>query len=126
MKLDHDCVRDVLIYIEDKHKMGSFLHLDDFLDAKELHKYDPDEIKYVLLKLLEAKYIEASPPAYSNGILVEFSCGGLSWDGHQFLENIKDPKIWKKTKKAASKVASASLTILSSLAASILSKYLGI
>ena len=40
----------------------------------------------------------------------------LTWAGHEFLESVKDPDIWARTKSGASKVGSFSFKILAELA----------
>ncbi|CUS26107.1 Uncharacterized protein LACOL_0799 [Paucilactobacillus oligofermentans DSM 15707 = LMG 22743] len=34
MRLNHDCVRDVMLFIESDITFGNFLHLEDFLPMK--------------------------------------------------------------------------------------------
>jgi hypothetical protein len=38
--------------------------------------------------------------------------GGLSWQGHDFLNDIRDPEIWRKTKERAKGVASVGVGFL--------------
>lgn len=101
------------------------MQLNQFLSADDLAQFNDDDIKYTLLQLLDAGFIKGKP-RYGGNQLTIFSCGGLTWQGHQFIDTIRDPKIWRKTKEAASKLESASITILSSLASTILSKFLGL
>ncbi len=125
MRLNHECVRSTLLFIEKKHKPGLFIQLNQFLNSKELSAYSDDDIKYTLLQLMDANFIVGTP-RYGGNSLIMLSCGGLTWRGSQFVDNIRDDKVWRKTKHAASKLSSVSLTILSSLATTILSKILGL
>lgn len=122
MKLNHECVRKTLLYIEEHHQLGSFLRLDDFLHSKELSEFDEQDIKYTLLKLYEAKYIQGSEPRYGSNELAEFNCSGLTWGGHQFLDNIRDDGVWKKTKGIISKFSSVSVTLISNIAAGVITQ----
>lgn len=36
----------------------------------------------------------------------------MTWNGHEFLDAVRDPEIWQKTKDGASKVGSASIEFL--------------
>jgi hypothetical protein len=36
----------------------------------------------------------------------------LTWEGHEFLDDIRDPEIWRKTKDRAKSVAGAGLSLL--------------
>lgn len=35
MKLNHDCVRDVLLFVEEEQRPGIFLHLNDFISIQD-------------------------------------------------------------------------------------------
>ena len=126
MRLNHDCVRDVLLFIEQEHRPGRFISLQQFLSADVLSDhYSADDIKYTLLQLLDAGFIQGTP-TYTYNSLAMFSCGGLTWNGCQFIDTIRDNKVWHQTKIAASKLSSVSMTILSSIATKALSKILGL
>lgn len=52
---------------------------------------------------------------------------GITFKGHEYLDNIRDPKVWKETKHTVLKtVASASLSIFSAVASKIVSSKLGL
>lgn len=51
MKLNQDCVRDIMLFIEKNVTFGMFLHLNDFIESSDLKKYDSKTIKYTLGKL---------------------------------------------------------------------------
>lgn len=40
----------------------------------------------------------------------------MSWAGHEFLDKVRDPEIWRQTKEGASKVGSWSVKFLGELA----------
>lgn len=86
MKLNLDCVRDVLIEFED-FPIAHTIFVSSFHNS--LEKYGEDEVLYSLLKLSEAGYIEA--PFYR-------TCDGkphfeaiidITFYGHEFLADIK-------------------------------------
>ena len=41
----------------------------------------------------------------------------MSWAGHEFLDKVRDPEIWRQTKEGASRVGSWSVKFLGELAA---------
>lgn len=125
MRLNHECVRQTLLFIEDKHKPGLFIPLDSFFNAENLTDFSNEDIVYTILQLKDAGFINGEP-RYGNNQLVAFSCGGLTWKGSEFIDTIRDNTVWSKTKSAASKLSSVSLTILSGLATKILSSFLGL
>jgi len=40
----------------------------------------------------------------------------ISWAGHEFLDTVRDPDIWRQTKEGASKLGSWSVKVLGELA----------
>jgi len=46
----------------------------------------------------------------------------LTWQGHEYLDNIRDPEIWRQTKSGAEKLGGLSLDILSALAKGLIKK----
>src|SRR5262245_3475075 len=45
------------------------------------------------------------------------SCGGMTFKGHELLDVIRDPEIWKQTKSAAQKAGGLTLDLLKDFAA---------
>ncbi|MCT6891898.1 MAG: DUF2513 domain-containing protein [Lactobacillus sp.] len=119
MRLNQDCVRSVMLFIEDKNEFGSFLDLDNFLSAKELREYKPEEIKYVLAKLSETNYLH-DRIEWVNNEIAEYSTGALTWEGHKFLDTIRDNKVWSKTKKITNKFASVSISMVENIASQVI------
>lgn len=119
MKLNQDCVRDCLKFVESDLELGSFLHLDDFFESKKLSKYSKNDIKYSLLKLSETDFLNSNPTISTND-LTYFSTGMLTWNGHKFLDTIRDPKVWSKTKKITQHLESVSITLLSEIGSKVI------
>jgi len=124
MKLDRDCVRDFLLYVE---SLGheQVVTSDDLENISALSKYDVETITYTVEKLDEAGYLNVKFMRVLGGGS-PFFVNSITWDGHHFLDNVRDDGIWKETKKITSKVASVSVGILSDVAASVLKKTLGL
>lgn len=119
MKLIHDCVRDVMLNIENNLKDNSILQTTSI--QKDNDKYSIEDINYTCKKLAEANYITIEQ--YIGGEIIVCS---MTFAGHQFLDNIRDNKIWKQTKKEAAQISGISLPILQQLAQSIILKALGL
>lgn len=119
MKLNKDCVREVLIYLEEH------LGYNDHLDAStiQIDPYTSEEILYTISLLSEARYIKAIPIRNLSAATSYFVVSILM-PGHDLLDNIRDNTVWTKTKKTASKFTSVSLNILSSVASNVLSTML--
>ena len=117
MKLDHECVRDVLIHIEENLPYGYYM---DFSKV-ELKNYSQEELLYTADKLLEASFISGTKRKSITESLPDIRITSLTWEGHQFLDNIRDDGVWKDTKKVLSKFSSVSLSLVGSVASQVIS-----
>ncbi len=115
MKLDHECVRDVLLYLEEN------LEINNNVKASRIQipEKTTEEIIYTCQKLMEASYINGSKVATLGGISDVF-IRSITWDGHQFLDNIRTPEVWQKTKGIATEIGSTSINILSTIASQVI------
>ena len=95
MKLNHDCVRDVMLFIEEHLTYGHYM---DF-SAVEIKDYSREELLYAADKLLEADYLNGSRKSYIGSNMPDIRITSITWAGHQFLDNIRDDGVWKDTKK---------------------------
>src|SRR5699024_7165047 len=113
MRLNIECIRDVLLTSEEETNLNNEdLNIDELVTMPRLKKYDEDAIIYTIKKIKEANYIEADVLIHSEGSMAMIR--HLTYEGHLFLANIRDDGIWKKTKKEASKISSSvSINILS-------------
>ncbi|MGG0645463.1 DUF2513 domain-containing protein [Bacillus mycoides] len=125
MKLNHDCVRDLLLELEEKLTINEHFLLPHFNSLNTVSKHGFDDTYYSFLKLLEANYLDGNYK-YASDELIHLSVSSISWDGHQFLDTIRDNEIWSKTKKAVGSLSSASISIMSSLATSYLKQKFGL
>ena len=105
MKRDMGLVRELLLVIE--------LHETGDLNKSMFGVGAHNEVKIVEhLKLMEEAgllvvtfYDLLSGPALVN-------VKSITWEGYEFLETIRDPKIWKKTKITANEVGSFGIDII--------------
>lgn len=116
MKLNHDIVREVLLYLEDH------LELNDELDSTKIMipEVTADEVAYTLLKLSEADFITIITDEDLSGNLDIF-VKSLTWKGHEFLDNIRNNNTWDKVKKVAAEVGADSLSTLQKIAINVIS-----
>lgn len=114
MKLNPDCVRDLLLEIEqstDSNKMYSYSPQDEYLK-----KYDKNTVYYHFRQAALSELLYNSEFDMSG----DFYCVDLSPKGHQFLNDIRSENNWKKTKEIAANVGSFSLDALSNIATSVI------
>lgn len=117
MRLNVDCVRDLLIVVEDKTELNRPLDLSDLKEC--LSDYSDDDIVYTALKLEEAGFIKCSTKnvrIYPDLLLVR----ELTYYGHQFLEDVRVDSNWEKVKSIGKKVGSTSISALSQIASSVI------
>lgn len=121
MKLNYDCVRDVLLYLEENLLLGQKIQFNSETNNELNSKYSNDDIVYNSLKLLDAGFIDgksySSTQSYGP-VVVEIN--SVTYQGHLFLDNIRDNNVWNKTKNIAKPFASMSLTLLSDIASKVI------
>lgn len=118
MKLNHNCVRDLLLFIEDNLTYSTYIYVNEI----QLEGYTQEEIIYSADKLLDAGYITGTRKVSlgSDGT-PQIEIKSITWDGHQFLDNIRDNKVWEQTKGILSKFSSVSIGIISNVASQVIS-----
>ncbi|WHP40736.1 DUF2513 domain-containing protein [Lysinibacillus boronitolerans] len=121
MKLNQDCVRAVLLELEEKLTLNDDLFLFQIKQLDCVEKYGEDTVIYSILKLKEADYLLAEPH-YFDDELSELTVSSLTWDGHLFLDTIRDNKVWKETKSIVSKFSSVSISLMSTVSSNILNE----
>jgi hypothetical protein len=115
LKLNHDCIRQLLLHLEENLDCYENLELNDLM----IDGFSKDDIVYTLQKLNEAGYIKAEICCDITGF-VEISVMDITWDGHKFLDTIRDNQVWSLTKKALSKFSSVSISFVSTVASQVL------
>ncbi|MGM0168279.1 DUF2513 domain-containing protein [Enterococcus sp. AZ128] len=116
MKLNPDCIRDLLLEIEKTTDSNTMFYCQDNSQDEFLKKYDKNELYY------HFRQADLSDMLYKVQYTVsgDFSCIDLSPKGHQFLSDIRSENNWRKTKEIASNVGSFSLDALSSIATGVI------
>ena len=101
MKINYDCIRDVLIYLEntlcyDELLRCSAVNLEEL--CASILNYSKQDIYYSLLMLSEAGFITARA-VNSDNRAIDFICYRLTFEGHRYLDSVKSPQIWKEIKE---------------------------
>ena len=119
---DMDLIRDILLVTENKCEADSFYTFEDGLFAG----FTEEEI-YMHSKLLfEKGFLRKTPQTLSYSVCVS----GLTWEGYDFLDSVRDPEIWRKTKETANKAGGFTIDILGGIAKGLIKtqveKYIGV
>lgn len=119
MKLNQDCIRDLLLYLEENLKLNDYLSISNI----SLKNYSSEELLYTADKLYEAGYLKCSRKVYDNTDLMIF-VSSITYTGHQFLDNIRDDKVFAKTKSILSGFKSVSIEIISETASKVITNHI--
>lgn len=125
MKLNYDCIRDVLLVLEvnltmDEDLSFNVLNLDEILKYPQLSKYSDADIYYSIYNLNEIGFIDAHISFADGGIPYLCLVTNITYAGHDFLADIKSDNVWSKTKKQLSNIGSMSLSVLSEISKQII------
>jgi hypothetical protein len=119
MQRNMDLIRELLLKLEAL-PMRPGGTVDITPDAEEIAVpgYDSNQIGYHLTQIRKAGYIDegGSHPMVGIG----FHC--LTPAGHDFLDSVRDPETWAKTKKAAARAGGFTIDILRDIAKGFIKK----
>ena len=90
MKRDMDLCRKILFAIEASDELVIY--------GLDIEGYSSTQIAYHCKLLYEAGLISDYGAMSSDDEISEFGVGQLSWDGHDYLEKIRDDTTWNKIK----------------------------
>lgn len=91
MKRDMDLCRKILFAIEEQ-------YVDTALYGLEVEGYSMQQVAYHCKILHDAGLISNYKGYFASNRLYDFAVGSLTWDGHEFLDKIRQDTIWNKTK----------------------------
>lgn len=104
MKLNKDLVRKILLAVEESdHDPRTFMGLT--IDGE-----DQKHVAYHVMLMDEAGLIEAVDVGSMSTF--DYRPVRLTYQGHEFLDAIRDKEIWRKTKSAAETAGNASIAFL--------------
>ena len=114
MVLNPDCVRDILLEVEDS-KFGELLTLYSL--EEKLPDYTFEELWYTCLKLEEGGYLDLMTFAQIGSHYPSIKqINGMTFFGHEFLNTIRPESTWDQTKEVAKKIGTSSLESIGEIA----------
>ncbi|WP_261987951.1 DUF2513 domain-containing protein [Streptococcus dysgalactiae] len=118
MKRNMELCRLVLLEIEKKYRSISLHNL-------AIENYDKDVVAYHCKLLFEAGLISSYKPTYADDEIYSFNVGSLTWQGHEFLDKIREDSVWNNTKKKIKdSMLPMTLDVIKDVATSIVAKML--
>ena len=130
LKLNHDCVRGLLLALEEKlitddNGIPQGLTLYNLMKSEPMSKYPQNEVVYTTQRLVEAGFIAANLKYTGDGLYVSFY-KHITYSGHQHLDNIRDSRVWESVKKGLSKAGgSAGFSLIGKLAEIVILRFFG-
>lgn len=123
MKLNSDCVRDTLIYIEEHLQMNEYNRIKEIsllsITKGLIDKYEENDIAYTVFQLIDANFIKGNinTPGRNNKVVANIY--DITWAGHDLLNSIRPQPVWNAVKQNAANLGIKSIRGLASLAGNI-------
>ena len=99
------------------------------MSADRNHGKSPEDTMKIqhYIALLNAAGLLSGQPLASLGMEYPIWINlDLTWQGHEFLDSVRDPDIWQKTKARAAPVATAAFGVILEIAKAEIRKKLGL
>lgn len=123
MTRDMELIRELLLKLEAlPMRSGGIINI--WMDKNNpeeefrVEGFTPDQIEYHLHLIEEAGLIVGSGSRPRMGI----NFRSLSWEGHEFLDSIRSPEVWRKTKNGALEVGGLTFDLVKDLAKGFIKK----
>lgn len=124
MKLNPDCIRDILLYLETELQIdpdrGTFKTIPLGEIKKQFEgKYSQDDIWYSVYNLKEIRFIDGTFQDSSTSVMYICIINNITWSGHEFLNSVRPKTVWDATKNGAKKLGLMSISALNMIASEI-------
>jgi len=114
MRLQPDLIRALLLDTEGEEK-------------PDLSGWSEDQLVYHSGKLIEAGLLEGAVAHDESGKIISTMATDLSWQGHEFLANLRNEKLWPQVQEQVKKAGgSVSLEILVALGTELARRAVGL
>jgi hypothetical protein len=118
MKRDMELARTIMLRLE---AVPENSHLSNRPEDLRLLERSAAEIAYHLKLLVDAGFVDGEP--YLSG---SFGIKTITWRGHEFLDDTRDPTIWDKAKGRAAGAAHVGIGLLWEIAKAEIKAKLGL
>lgn len=120
MKRDMDLIRELMLKFEAmSYRPGAMYVLDGWDEGGAVDGRSGDEINLHLQLLRKVGFIESPGLQPANGGI---TYAGITWAGYDFLDSVRDPEIWRKTKDGAMKAGGWTVDLLVDLGKGFIKK----
>ena len=91
MKRDMELCRKILFAIEDE-------YVDTTICDLKIDGYSMEQVAYHCKILHDADLISGYGAQFADNHIWAFGVGALTWEGHEYLDKIRQDTVWNKTK----------------------------
>jgi len=117
MKLNPECIRDILFYVEENTDLDSMVCINPQNIPASLSKYPFNEIQYHVKQCeLSGLFGEKVSWYMDGGLMIRY----LSPAGHKFISDIRSDNAWAKTKQIAGNIGANSIDTLKQIATGVI------
>lgn len=117
MKLDLDCIKDVMVFLEDNLTDDNAFVPNQIYES--LEKYSYEDVEYTVKSLLSEKWIDGIVQEIGDLYIVK----SITPNGHNYLNAIKDESTYKIIKKHFATAGTSTLSFLTVIIKDVLVKY---
>lgn len=118
MKLNPDCLRDILLCVEENTSPGQVFYYYSDEPPKELSKYSHEEILY---HIQQCDIYNLFVGCMFYDINDEIEIFDLTPKGHQFVDNIRSKNVWNSAQKILKKTGNMSINAIFQVVTSVVS-----
>ncbi len=118
MKRNMELVREILIFI-DEHPHGfspSSIPIEGYSDEK---------VGYHCYLMEQAGLIHARDQTTQADMSPNWVATAMTWKGHEFLDNARDPDSWRQAKEVVGKLGEASFSVWTNVLSKVVMNNLG-
>lgn len=116
MRLNMDCIRDILLTVEERSAYRSMIFFPHVKEqAERLATYSDDEILYHVRQCDQSGLLFGVRYAPNETIIVQ----DLRPEGHSFLSDIRPISAWKRAKEIATDVGATALDVMINIASQV-------
>ncbi|MEZ3454299.1 MAG: DUF2513 domain-containing protein [Oscillospiraceae bacterium] len=104
MRINPDCVRIVILTIENHLGLGDTMQLCELMDYPLVQSFSQTDVEYSLQQLTSEKMIECEIEEYINGSF-SYIIEDVTSEGHKLCDSFRDNTLWGKIKPHLSDVS---------------------
>jgi len=119
MKREMDLIREMLLRVEEDPRFDGSHYVT--FTPEDFPEHTQAEIAYHVDLLFEARLVEGIATLDPDPAILK-----LTWDGHEFVDNIRDPSVWSGVKEKIKSVKSVALGVVVQVATAEIKKRLGL